>query len=116
VPEIRGKIGFVHRVNDGIRLMKRRLNSIESRTSTLVIERPLGKPADSLHWAIGTGNRFAIAVAPGLLPVYCIESEYRIRFAMVVSFAGSIGGSAWIEHSSAGGTTVAMQLPHSPRN
>jgi K+-sensing histidine kinase KdpD len=34
-----------------------------------------------------------------------------VGLAMVASFAKSVGGSAWIEHSSAGGTTVAMRLP-----
>jgi hypothetical protein len=35
--------------------------------------------------------------------------------AMVSSFARSVGGTAWIEHSSAGGTTIAMHLPNSMR-
>jgi signal transduction histidine kinase len=39
-----------------------------------------------------------------------------LGLAMVSSFARSVGGTAWIEHSSAGGTTVAMYLPNVIRN
>jgi signal transduction histidine kinase len=39
-----------------------------------------------------------------------------LGLAMVASFARSVGGSAWIEHSSAGGTTVAMHLPGAIRS
>jgi signal transduction histidine kinase len=35
-----------------------------------------------------------------------------LGLAMVASFARSVGGAAWIERSSAGGTTVAMHLPN----
>ena len=37
-----------------------------------------------------------------------------LGLAMVASFARSAGGSVWIEHSCAGGTTVAMYLPNCP--
>jgi signal transduction histidine kinase len=39
-----------------------------------------------------------------------------LGLTMVASFARSAGGSAWIDHSSAGGTTVAMHLPTTRRN
>jgi light-regulated signal transduction histidine kinase (bacteriophytochrome) len=34
-----------------------------------------------------------------------------LGLATVASFARSVGGAAWIEHSSSGGTTIAMHLP-----
>lgn len=186
VPQILEKIGeAVHRVNDGVRLMRRGPHSCKLRAFAVDIERTLARLGDSLNWAIGTSIRLAIVVASDLPPIYCVESEFEnvvlnlvinardampgggratievVRYsrsganngiifrvhdtgvgmsmdvaakvfkpyfstkgsqgtglglAMVASFARSVGGSAWIEHSSAGGTTVAMHLPNARRN
>jgi signal transduction histidine kinase len=186
VPQILEKIGeAVHRVNDGVRLMRRGPHPCKLRAFAVDIERTLERLGDSLNWAIGTSIRLAIVVASDLPPMYCVESEFEnvilnlvinardampgggratievVRYsrpganngiifrvhdtgvgmsidvaakafkpyfstkgsqgtglglAMVASFARSVGGSAWIEHSSAGGTTVAMHLPNARRS
>jgi len=181
VPQILGKIGeAVHRVNDGVRSIQSGPHYCKLRSFAVDVERLLERLGDSLSWAIGTSNRLAMVVCPGLPPIYCVESEFEnvilnlvinardampeggratievvrgsrsgandgivfrvhdtgvgmsidvaakafqphfttkgsqgtgLGLAMVAKFARSVGGSAWIEHSSAAGTTVAMHLP-----
>jgi signal transduction histidine kinase len=186
VPLILERIGeAVHRVNDGVRLMRREPNSHKLGAFSVDIERTFERLGDSLNWAVGTSIKLAIMVASDLPPMHCVESEFEnvilnlvinardampgggratievVRYsrqgadngivfrvhdtgfgmsvdvaakafkpyfstkgsrgtglglAMVASFARSVGGSALIEYSSAGGTTVAMHLPIAQRN
>lgn len=78
VPDILRKLGgSVEKASALLRQMVRIPRAPANRISGVDIAEMLTTLDAPLHWALGPGCELAIAIAPNLPPVYCVESEFE---------------------------------------